>query len=92
MCVSICATEPHALQATCMHLNHQQGVESEECPGFSASMDAGKLVKVNPKASLADGLAVPMVGINTFAIAKANGNKVITVRYALHACTYCAPS
>ena len=43
-------------------------------------MEAGNIVKVNPRPSLADGLAVPVVGSNTFAIAKKNVDSVITVR------------
>ena len=57
-----------------------QGVESEQCPGFSESLRAGEPVKVTPKPSLADGLAVPVVGTNTLAIAKTTVDKMILVR------------
>ncbi|XP_075218615.1 serine racemase isoform X2 [Lycorma delicatula] len=45
------------------------GVESERCPSFSKAMKAGKPVHVPISSTLADGLAVPMVGYNAFATA-----------------------
>uniref|UniRef100_A0A7I5E865 L-serine deaminase n=1 Tax=Haemonchus contortus TaxID=6289 RepID=A0A7I5E865_HAECO len=40
------------------------GVESDTCPSFQAALKAGKPVKVNIRSTLADGLAVPCVGVN----------------------------
>ncbi|XP_062509854.1 L-threonine ammonia-lyase-like isoform X2 [Corticium candelabrum] len=54
-------------------------VESENCPGFSASWKAGHPVKVNSLPTLADGLAVPLVGSNAFATAQPFVDKVITI-------------
>lgn len=42
-----------------------QAVESEECASFSAAMKEGKPVRIEPKPSLADGLAVPKVTKST---------------------------
>ena len=44
-------------------------MESENCPSFSAAQAAGKPVLIKSKATIADGLAVPMVGVNAFASA-----------------------
>ena len=38
-----------------------QAVESEQCPSFTAAMNAGKPVYTQVKSGLADGLAVPKV-------------------------------
>ncbi|XP_042240424.1 nascent polypeptide-associated complex subunit alpha, muscle-specific form-like isoform X2 [Homarus americanus] len=56
------------------------GVESEKCASFSAAMKAGRPVYVKAESTLADGLAVPMVGINAFATASKLVDKVVTVR------------
>jgi threonine dehydratase len=56
------------------------GVESENCPGFSTAWKAGHPVKVQCMPTLADGLAVPLVGRNAFATAEPFVDKVITVR------------
>ncbi|XP_072172910.1 L-threonine ammonia-lyase-like [Diadema setosum] len=55
------------------------GVESELTRSFSAAMEAGKpeYFKVGP--TLADGLAVPVVGVNAFATAQSLVDKMITV-------------
>lgn len=45
------------------------GVESERCPGFSHAMNAGKPTYTSTSSTLADGLAVPVVGFNSFATA-----------------------
>jgi threonine dehydratase len=46
------------------------GVASENTPSFAAALAAGKPVPVENSATLADGLAVPSVGLNAFAIAR----------------------
>uniref|UniRef100_A0A7E4VS92 Serine racemase n=1 Tax=Panagrellus redivivus TaxID=6233 RepID=A0A7E4VS92_PANRE len=55
------------------------GVESEACPGFSASLAAGRPTLTPSEPSLADGLAVPVVGVNAFETAKDYVDKVVTV-------------
>ncbi|XP_067124480.1 L-threonine ammonia-lyase [Centruroides vittatus] len=57
-------------------------VESENCPSFSAAIKAGKQVYVQPldDKTLADGLSVPVVGINSLETAKNNVDKVVTVK------------
>lgn len=54
-----------------------QGVESEMCPSFSQAIRAVKPVEVLLQPTLADGLAVPMVGYNTFATVKPFIDKVV---------------
>ena len=44
-------------------------MESERCASFSGAMKAGKPVYVPAESTLADGLAVPKVGVNAFATA-----------------------
>ncbi|XP_022913798.1 L-threonine ammonia-lyase isoform X2 [Onthophagus taurus] len=56
------------------------GVESERCASFSKALEVGKPVEVNIGATLADGLAVPMVGYNAFATAKPLIDKMIVVQ------------
>lgn len=55
------------------------GVESELTKSFTAAMDAGRptYFKVGP--TLADGLAVPVVGVNAFATAHTLIDKMVTV-------------
>jgi threonine dehydratase len=55
------------------------GVESEKCPSFSEALKAGKPVYTKTLATLADGLAVPMVGVNAFATAAPLVDKVVVV-------------
>ncbi|MGI8435910.1 MAG: threonine ammonia-lyase [Chthoniobacterales bacterium] len=45
-------------------------VEAENVASFSAALKAGKPVTIATKPTLADGLAIPQVGANAFAIAK----------------------
>jgi len=45
-------------------------VESTNCPSFKHALECGKPTAPTVKGSLADGLAVPVVGANSFAIAK----------------------
>ncbi|VDO70473.1 unnamed protein product [Heligmosomoides polygyrus] len=56
------------------------GLVPETCPSLLKSLEAGKptLVKVNP--TLADGLAVPLVGVNAFHTMKSIVHKVIAVK------------
>jgi threonine dehydratase len=56
------------------------GVESERCASFKAAMDAGKPVYTTAEPTLADGLAVPTVGVNAFATAAPLVDKIIAVR------------
>ncbi|KAF2366037.1 Tryptophan synthase beta subunit-like PLP-dependent enzyme [Trinorchestia longiramus] len=56
------------------------GVESEKCPSFSAALKNGSPVYTKPESTLADGLAVPLVGVNAFATAAPLVDKVVTVR------------
>jgi threonine dehydratase len=46
------------------------GVAAESTPSFAAAMAAGKPVSVQNGATLADGLAVPAVGVNAFEVAR----------------------
>ena len=55
------------------------GVEPTCAASFTAAMQAGKPVKVNVSPTLADGLAVPCVGENAFAIAAPLIDRMITV-------------
>ena len=63
---------------------HAQAAESEECPGFSESLKVGRPSYVSPKPSLADGLAVPLVGTNSFATAKDKVDKCLAIRWVWH--------
>ncbi|KAF2892749.1 hypothetical protein ILUMI_13424 [Ignelater luminosus] len=56
------------------------GVESEKCPGFSQSMKDGKPSKVGVEATLADGLAVPLIGFNSFETAKRYIDRMVVVK------------
>lgn len=55
------------------------GVESEGCSSFTGAVKSGKPVYIKPSSTLADGLAVPMVGFNAFATVKDLIDEVITV-------------
>ena len=57
-----------------------QGVESERCASFTASLEAGKPVYTKTHSTLADGLAVPLVGVNAFATAAPLIDKMVIVR------------
>lgn len=56
------------------------GVESERCPGFSHAMNAGKSTYTSTSSTLADGLAVPVVGFNSFATAAPLIDKMVVVK------------
>uniref|UniRef100_A0AC35TMM9 ACT domain-containing protein n=1 Tax=Rhabditophanes sp. KR3021 TaxID=114890 RepID=A0AC35TMM9_9BILA len=55
------------------------GVEPETCAGFKNSLEHGIPTLTPTKSTLADGLAVPLVGCNAFESAKHLVDKVITV-------------
>ncbi|KAK6165469.1 hypothetical protein SNE40_022393 [Patella caerulea] len=56
------------------------GVESERCASFSSALKEGKPVYTKASSSLADGLAVPMVGVNAFITAKPLIDKMVVVK------------
>jgi threonine dehydratase len=55
------------------------GVEPANAASYLAAQRAGQPVKVELKPTLADGLAVPQVGPNAFAIARQHVDRVVTV-------------
>ncbi|CAH8606744.1 unnamed protein product [Schistosoma mattheei] len=55
------------------------GVESNRCPGFQEAMFAGKPVYTENRQSSADGLAVSVVGVNSFETAHKLVDKVVTI-------------
>lgn len=55
------------------------GVEPTHCASYIASLAAGHPVKFDTRPTLADGLAVPQVGSNAFAIAKDRVDEVVSV-------------
>src|SRR5207302_11362212 len=54
-------------------------VEAENVASFSAALEAGNPVKIDMRPTLADGLAIPQVGTNAFAIAKEHVDLAVTV-------------
>ena len=56
------------------------GVEPENCPSLSHALAAGRPVTVPAFPTLADGLMVPRVGTNAFAIASKLVDGVVTVK------------
>lgn len=55
------------------------GAEPEHCASFTAALAASGPVPVKIESTLADGLAVPMVGVNAFATAAPLIDKIVTV-------------
>jgi len=55
------------------------GVEPERAASFTAALRAGHPVRVEMQPTLADGLAVPMVGTNAFVLARRLVDRVIIV-------------
>ena len=55
------------------------GVEPHRCASWTAAMEAGAPTSVKGQATLADGLAVTMVGSNAFAVAKDLIDDVVVV-------------
>lgn len=58
---------------------YSKGVESDRCPSFSKALAAGKPTPVNIQSTLADGLAVPLVGYNAFRTAQPLIDKMVTI-------------
>ncbi|ESO89242.1 hypothetical protein LOTGIDRAFT_183268 [Lottia gigantea] len=56
------------------------GVESERCASFSTALEAGHPTYTKASSSIADGLAVPTVGVNAFVTAKPLIDKMVTVK------------
>jgi threonine dehydratase len=54
-------------------------VEAENVASFSAALQAGKPTKIELSPTLADGLAIPQVGRNAFAIACDHVDQMVTV-------------
>lgn len=54
-------------------------VEAESVASFCAALHAGKPTKIELSPTLADGLAIPQVGANAFAIARDHVDQIITV-------------
>ena len=54
-------------------------VETENVASFSAALEAGKPTKIALHPTLADGLAIPQVGINGFEIAQSRVDKTVIV-------------
>ena len=55
------------------------GVQPERCQGWIKAMEAGKPVLTSTEPSLADGLNVPLVGVNAFATASPLIDRMVTV-------------
>uniref|UniRef100_T1JBN4 Serine racemase n=1 Tax=Strigamia maritima TaxID=126957 RepID=T1JBN4_STRMM len=55
------------------------GVEPESCASFKAAYEAGKPVYTKASSTIADGLAVPTVGVNAFATVGNLIDKIVTV-------------
>nr|XP_018902527.1 PREDICTED: uncharacterized protein LOC109034054 isoform X2 [Bemisia tabaci] len=56
------------------------GVESERCASFSKAVENGGPVMLDIESTLADGLAVPMVGYNAFATAAPLVDRTVVVK------------
>jgi len=54
-------------------------VEGENVASFSAAMRSGKPTQITMQPTLADGLAIPQVGANAFALARDHVDQVVTV-------------
>ncbi len=52
-------------------------VEPERAGSFAAALRAGKPIRIDVQATLADGLAVPLVGANAFAVAQSLVDRVV---------------
>lgn len=55
------------------------GVEPERAASFTAALQAGHPVRVDLKPTLADGLSVPKVGENAFAVARECVDRTVTI-------------
>ena len=56
------------------------GVEPERAASFTAAIAAGHPVKIQMKPTLADGLSVPKVGENAFALARSRVSRTVLVK------------
>jgi len=56
------------------------GVESEKCPSFTKALEVGQPVPTRIEPTLADGLAVPMVGYNAFVTTVPLIDKMVVVK------------
>jgi threonine dehydratase len=54
-------------------------VEAENVASFSAALEAGKPTTIALRPTLADGLAIPRVGANAFAVARDHVDQTVTV-------------
>ncbi len=54
-------------------------VEAENVASFSAALREGQPTRINTQATLADGLAIPTVGSNAFAVARDRVDRCVTV-------------
>lgn len=54
-------------------------VEADNVASFSAALNAGKPTRTELKPTLADGLAIPQVGENAFAVARDHVDRTVTV-------------
>lgn len=57
-----------------------QGVESDKCASFSNALENGGPIYTPNLETLADGLAVPKVGVNAYATVKPLLDKMIVVK------------
>lgn len=55
------------------------GVEPDACPSFARAMELGEPEPAATRPTLADGLAVPTVGTNAFALARTVVDRTVTV-------------
>jgi threonine dehydratase len=62
-----------------LKINKFKSAESEKCPSFRNSMLKGEPVYTKTDPTLADGLAVAFVGVNSFATAKPLVDKSVCV-------------
>lgn len=63
-----------------MNIHNLQGVESEKCPSFTKALQCGQPAPVRIEPTLADGLAVPMVGYNAYVTTVPLIDKMIVVK------------
>ncbi|RCN52061.1 putative threonine ammonia-lyase, partial [Ancylostoma caninum] len=71
-----CCVAAHALSPNTKVI----GLVPESCPSMLKSLEAGKPTTIKSNPTLADGLAVPTVGVNAFHSLKNLVNKVIAVK------------
>lgn len=57
-----------------------KGVESEKCASFTKALECGEPTQITIHPTLADGLAVPMVGYNAFATVVPYLDKMVVVK------------